>query len=44
MKKLLHLNPYSKTQVEKFRAAVKEANPIQEQERMWFLQQIEKNK
>lgn len=44
MKKLLHLNPYSKTQVEKFRVAVKEANPIQEQERLWFLQQIEKNK
>jgi hypothetical protein len=44
MKKLLHLNPYSKTQVEKFRVAVKETNPIQEQERLWFLQQIEKHK
>ena len=40
MKKLLHLNKYSKTQVEKFRKAVMETNPIQEQERSWFLQQI----
>ena len=40
MKKLLHLNPYSATQVEKFRKAVMETNPIQEQEREWFLQQI----
>jgi hypothetical protein len=44
MKKLLHLNPYSKTQVEKFRVAVQETNPIQEQERTWFLQQIDKYK
>ena len=44
MKKLLHLNPYSKTQVEKFRAAVHETNPMQEQERAWFLQQIDKYK
>jgi tetratricopeptide (TPR) repeat protein len=40
MKKLLHLNTYSKPQVEKFRKAVMETNPIQEQEREWFLQQI----
>lgn len=40
MKKLLHLNPYSASQVEKFRKAVMETNPIQEQEREWFLQQI----
>ncbi len=40
MKKLLHLNPYSPAQVEKFRKAVQETSPIQEQEREWFLQQI----
>jgi hypothetical protein len=40
MKKLLHLNPYSPAQVEKFKKAVMETSPIQEQEREWFLQQV----
>ncbi len=42
MKKLLNLNPYSKAQVEKFREAVMETNPLQERE--WFLAQISDEK
>jgi len=39
MKKLLHLNIYSKSQKEKFRQLVMETNPIAERE--WLLKQIE---
>lgn len=44
MKKLVHLNQYSKAQVDKFRMAVMETNPMQRQEKEWFLQQIERYK
>lgn len=38
MRKLIHLNPYSKTQKEKFRALVLETNPLTEKE--WLLRQV----
>lgn len=44
MKKLVNLNHYSKVQVEKFRQAVIDTNPMQKQEKEWFLQQIERNR
>lgn len=40
MKKLLHTNPYSKTQMEKLRKSVDETNPLMERE--WLLAQISK--
>jgi hypothetical protein len=39
MKKLLHLNPYSKTQTERLRALVESTNPLMERE--WLLRQLE---
>ncbi len=39
MKKLLHLNPYSKTQTERLRTLVQETNPLMERE--WLLRQLE---
>lgn len=38
MRKLIHLNPYSKTQKEKFRAQILETNPLTEKE--WLLRQV----
>jgi hypothetical protein len=40
MKKLGNLNPYSKTEIDKFEAGVREANPLSDRE--WFLAQVEK--
>ncbi len=39
MKKLLHLNIYSKQQKEKFRELVMATNPLSERE--WFLKQLD---
>lgn len=39
MKKLLHLNPYSKTQTERLRALVVETNPLMERD--WLLRQLD---
>jgi hypothetical protein len=39
MKKLLHLNIYSKQQKEKFRELVLSTNPLSERE--WFLKQLD---
>lgn len=39
MRKLIHLNLYSKTQREKFRALVMETNPLPERE--WLLKQVD---
>ncbi|MFN0015992.1 MAG: hypothetical protein ACKVU2_15720 [Saprospiraceae bacterium] len=38
MRKLIHLNPYSKAQKEKFRALVLETNPLLEKD--WLLKQV----
>lgn len=40
MKKLINLNPYSKADIDKFEAGVREANPLSDRE--WFLAQVEK--
>lgn len=39
MKKLLHLNIYSKAQKEKFRELVQQTNPLAERE--WLLKQVD---
>ena len=39
MKKLLHLNPYSKTQTERLRNLIVETNPLMERD--WLLRQLE---
>lgn len=39
MKKLLHLNPYSKAQTERLRTIVAETNPLMERD--WLLRQLE---
>ncbi len=39
-RKLMHLNPFSKVQVEKFREQVQNTNPLTERE--WLLKQVEK--
>lgn len=38
MRKLIHLNPYSKTQKDKFRTMILETNPLLEKE--WLLKQV----
>lgn len=38
MRKLIHMNPYSKAQKEKFRAQILETNPLTERE--WLLRQV----
>ena len=38
MRKLIHLNPYSKTQKEKFRTMILETNPLLEKD--WLLKQV----
>jgi hypothetical protein len=40
MKKLINLNPYSKTEIDKFEEGVRAANPLSDRE--WFLAQVEK--
>jgi hypothetical protein len=40
MKKLLHLNPYSKVQVEKMRELIMSTNPLMERD--WLLRQLKK--
>lgn len=40
MKRLLHLNPYSKTQVEKLRQLILDTNPLMERD--WLLRQLDK--
>jgi hypothetical protein len=40
MKKLLHLNPYSKLQVEKMRELIMSTNPLMERD--WLLRQLKK--
>ncbi len=41
-KKLVKINPYNKTQIEKFKKEVELVSPITSSERTWLLQQIER--
>jgi Lon protease-like protein len=42
MKKLLNLNPYSKTQTERMRALVESTDPLMERD--WLLRQLDGNR